>query len=145
MPSVLITGGNGRTARNLIETLFNLPNCPTLRVLVRSGGIEPLKQALPLLASAPHSIVLVDYMDERTLMRAFHDVAIVVHNGPAVHQQEAVRCPLNAVDQVIDKHRKAMATAVIDAAKHAGVRHFILCSVLHPMRTKLVTHKLKLQ
>jgi hypothetical protein len=38
-----------------------------------------------------------------------------------------------------------MATAVIDAAKNAGVRHFVLCSVLHPMRTKLVTHKLKLQ
>jgi len=38
-----------------------------------------------------------------------------------------------------------MGTAVIDAAKKAGVGHFILCSVLHPMRTKLITHELKLQ
>jgi len=128
MPSVLITGGNGRTARHLIEVLLNHPHCPDLRVLVRTGGVEPLKQAFPLLTQPPHAIVLADYMDERTLTPAFRNVSIVIHNGPSVHQQEA-----------------AMATAVVDAAKHAGVRHFILCSVLHPIRTKLVTHKLKLQ
>lgn len=37
-----------------------------------------------------------------------------------------------------------MAISVIEAAKKAGVNFFILCSVLHPMRSKLITHKLKL-
>ncbi|KIJ54053.1 hypothetical protein M422DRAFT_42320 [Sphaerobolus stellatus SS14] len=128
MSCVLITGGNGRTARLLIETLLNHPNCPNLRVLVRPGGYDALKQSFPLLTSSPHEIVLADYMDEPTLAPAFKDVSLVVHNGPSIHQNEA-----------------AMAIGVIEAAKSAGVGHFILCSVLHPMRSKLVTHKLKLQ
>jgi uncharacterized protein YbjT (DUF2867 family) len=88
---LLITGGNGRTARHLIEHLLTHSNCPTLRVLVRSGGVEPLRQAFPLLSQVPHTIVLAEYMDEMTLTHAFQNVTIVIHNGPSVHQQEAVR------------------------------------------------------
>ncbi|GJJ13482.1 hypothetical protein Clacol_007736 [Clathrus columnatus] len=128
MPStVLITGGNGRTARQLIDTLLNHPDCPNLRVLVRPQGVETLKQAYPLLSSPPHSIVQADYMDETNLVPIFQNVSIVVHNGPSIHQNEA-----------------AMAISVIEAARKAGVGFFLLCSVLHPMRSKLVTHKLKL-
>ncbi|KAF8583587.1 NAD(P)-binding protein [Ramaria rubella] len=129
MPSsVLITGGNGRTARHLVEMFLNHPSCPNLRVLVRHGGVDSLQKAFPLLTQTPHAIVVADYMDEATLTPVFRDVSVVIHNGPSVHQNEAV-----------------MAMSVIDAAKNAGVGHFLLCSVLHPMRSKLITHKLKLQ
>ena len=45
-------------------------------------------------------------------------VSVVLHNGPTVHTQEA------------------MSLAVIDVSKEAGVKRFVLCSELHPMRTK---------
>lgn len=89
-PTVLITGGNGRTARQLIDTFLNYPNSPNLRVLVRPQGVEILKKAFPLLSSPPHSIVDADYMDEATLIPAFKGVSIVMHNGPSIHQNEAV-------------------------------------------------------
>jgi nucleoside-diphosphate-sugar epimerase len=92
MSSILITGGNGRTARHLIETLLNQSDCPNLHVLVRPGGAEPLKQAFPLLTQAPHAIIVAAYMDEATLTPAFRNVSMVIHNGPSVHQNEAVRC-----------------------------------------------------
>lgn len=125
--NVLITGGTGRTARQLIDTLLNHPDCPPLRVLVKPQGVETLKESFPLLSSAPHSIFAADYMDEETLNPAFQNVSIVVHNGPSVHQNEV-----------------AMAISVIEAAKKAKVGFFIFCSVLHPMRSKLVTHRMKL-
>jgi uncharacterized protein YbjT (DUF2867 family) len=91
MPVILITGGNGRTARHLIELLLNHPDCPALRVLVRRGGVEPVRQAFPLLTLPPHDILKADYMDERSLTPAFRDATMVIHNGPSVHQQETVR------------------------------------------------------
>ena len=33
---------------------------------------------------------------------------------------------------------------VIDQAKDANVSHFIFCSVLHPVRTKLLNHRIKI-
>lgn len=92
MPSILITGGNGRTAQHLIETLLNQPDCPNLRVLVRPGGAESLRHAFPLLTEAPHAIIVAEHMDEATLIPAFRNVSMVIHNGPSVHQNEAVRC-----------------------------------------------------
>lgn len=88
--SVLITGGTGRTARQLIDTLLNRPDCPPLRILVRPQGVEALRESFPLLFSSPHSIFAADYMDEETLNPAFQDVSIVVHNGPNIHQNEVV-------------------------------------------------------
>lgn len=36
-----------------------------------------------------------------------------------------------------------MGVALIDAAKEAGVKHFVYCSVLFPILTKLLNHKVK--
>jgi uncharacterized protein YbjT (DUF2867 family) len=41
-------------------------------------------------------------------------------------------------------HEDAIGKLVIDEAKSAGVSHFILSSVLHPVRTKLLNHKIKI-
>ncbi|KAJ3009159.1 hypothetical protein NUW54_g2883 [Trametes sanguinea] len=51
---------------------------------------------------------------------------IVFHNGPGFHALET-----------------AMGIALIDAAKKAGVKHFVYCSVLFPVLTKLLNHKAK--
>lgn len=88
--SILITGGTGRTALEIIDTLLSRPDCPPLRILVRPQGVEALKESFPLLTSSPHSIFAADYMDEETLDPAFQDVSIVVHNGPSIHQNEVV-------------------------------------------------------
>ena len=74
-----------------LEALLNRPQCPEIRVLVRPGGYEPLKHSFPLLSSPPHGIIGADYMDEVALAPAFKDVFVVVHNGPSIHQNEAVR------------------------------------------------------
>jgi nucleoside-diphosphate-sugar epimerase len=126
MAPLLLVTSTGRPSRQLISTLLSLPDCPAIRVIARSN--ENIQEHFPpQLRSSPHSIVVADHFQGTAFESAFRNVSIVFHNGPAVHAQEG-----------------AMSLAVIDAAKEAGVRHFVLCSVFHPMRTKLQTHKVKL-
>ena len=73
------------------------------------------------------SVVIADYLEQSSLRSALQGVDVIFHNGPAFHAQET-----------------AMGIAVIDAAKEAGVKHFVYCSVLFPLLTKLMNHKAKL-
>ena len=126
MAPLLLVTSTGRASRHLISALLSLPECPAIRVIARAN--TNIQDTFPLqLRSAPHSIVVADHFQGKEFESAFRGVSIVFHNGPTVHAQE-----------------EAMSLAVIDAAKEAGVRHFVLCSVFHPMRTKLHTHKVKL-
>jgi uncharacterized protein YbjT (DUF2867 family) len=59
--------------------------------------------------------------------RALVDIDIVFHIGPSMHP-----------------HEDAIGKLVIDAAKSAGISHFILSSVLYPFRTKLLNHRIKI-
>lgn len=124
-PLLLITS-TGRAGRHLISMLLSLPECPAIRVIARSNA-NIQESFPPQLRSAPHSVVVADYFQGEAFESAFRGVSVVFHNGPAVHAQE-----------------EAASMAVIDAAKKAGVKHFILCSVFQAMRTKLHTHKVKL-
>jgi nucleoside-diphosphate-sugar epimerase len=126
MAPLLLVTSTGRAGRHLISTLLSLPECPAIRVIARSNA-NIQESFPPQLRSAPNSIVVADHFQGREFESAFRGVSIVFHNGPSVHAQE-----------------EAMSLAVIDAAKEAGVKHFVLCSVFHPMRTKLHTHKVKL-
>lgn len=72
------------------------------------------------------AFVVGDYLEQSTLASAFKGVDIVFYNGPAFHQQET-----------------AMGIAAIDAAKAAGVKHFVFCSVLFPFLDDLLGHKVK--
>jgi nucleoside-diphosphate-sugar epimerase len=126
MAPLLLVTSTGRASRHLISTLLSLPECPAIRVIARSNS-NIQEHFPPQLRSAPHSIVVADHFQGREFESAFRGVSIIFHNGPAVHAQE-----------------EAMSLAVIDAAKEAGIKHFVLCSVFHPMRTKLQTHKVKL-
>ena len=127
--SVLITGANGRTSRHVISALLSSTKCPPLRLLVHSQSSQhKLGSTFPQLLSAPHSIIIADYLKPSTLTPAFDGISTVFHNGPAFLKSEVV-----------------MGIAVIDAAKESGLNpHVIFCSILHPMRTKLLDHKAKL-
>lgn len=122
---ILITGAAGRTSGYVIQALLQSPTKPALRLLVRSSLSAQKVQEKHDVESS--SIVVADYLEQSSLGPALQGVHIVFHNGPAFHSQEA-----------------AMGIAVIDAAKAAGVKHFVYCSVLFPLLTKLVNHKVKL-
>ncbi|KIJ27595.1 hypothetical protein M422DRAFT_37663 [Sphaerobolus stellatus SS14] len=126
MPLTVLVTSTGRICRYVISSLLSLPNCPIIRVLARAH--VDVEKAFPqALRSHPHSIVTIDRFDGRTLEAAFKGAAVVFHTGPLIDPQE-----------------EATSIAMIDAARAAGVGHFVLCSVLHPFRTKLESHKTKI-
>lgn len=127
--TVLITGANGRTSRHVIRTLLSITDCPSLRLLVHSeASLKSLGSTFPQLLTSPHQIVIGDYLRPETLAPAFHGVSVVFHNGPAFHASEAT-----------------MGIAVIEAALESGTNpHVVFCSILHPMRSKIVDNKAKL-
>ncbi|KAJ3543516.1 hypothetical protein NM688_g5845 [Phlebia brevispora] len=127
MVTVLITGAAGRTSGFVIRALLESGAKLDLRLLVRSeAAVERTRAKFPQLKR--HSFVLGDYLEYSTLGPALKGVDIVFHNAPAFHSQET-----------------AMGIAVIDAAKDAGVKHFVYCSVLFPLLHKLLNHEVKLR
>ena len=128
--TVLITGANGRTSRQVIRTLLSTSDCPPLRLLVHSRiSLAKLGSSFPQLLAPPHKIIIADYLKPDTLSPAFDGISVVFHNGPAFHPSEAL-----------------MGIAVIDAAMECGAHpHIVFCSILHPMRSKIVDNKAKLR
>lgn len=126
--TILVTGAAGRTSGFVVRAL--LQGNPAvqpgdLRLLVRSeDAVSKVQSKHPELARS--SFVIGDYLERSTLGPALQGVDIVFHNGPGFHQLEA-----------------AMGIALIDAAKAAGVQHFIYCSVLFPVLSKLLNHDVK--
>lgn len=126
MAPILLVTSTSRVCRQLISTLLSLPDCPAIRVITRSN--VKIQETFPLpLRSAPHSIIVSDHFQGQAFEAAFQGVSIVFHNGSAIHALE-----------------KAMSLAVIDMAKECGVKHFVFCSVFDPVRTKILTHQIKL-
>lgn len=123
--TILITGASGRTSGYVIKTLLATPSPPPLRLFVRSDSA-----AQTLLAAhaglGPTNFARGDLLEASTLPPAVAGVDVVFHNAPAFHPNET-----------------AMGIALIDAAKAARVKHFVYCSVLHPVLTKLLNHKAK--
>ena len=123
--SVLITGASGRTSGYVIQALLATPSPPALRLFVLSdAGAQRVTAAHPGLG--PANFVRGDLLDASTIPAAVAGVDVVFHNAPSFVPNEA-----------------GMGIALIDAAKAAGVKHFVYCSVLHPILTKLVNHKVK--
>ncbi|KAF8574931.1 NAD(P)-binding protein [Ramaria rubella] len=125
MPTLLFTS-IGRPSRHLITVLLSLPDCPSIRVLVRSS-VNVRESLPPPLWSAPHSIVVADDWEGLAFQSAFQGVSTIFHNGTDIHTQE-----------------RFLSMAIIDMAKEAEVKHFVLCSVFHSIRTKIHTHQVKL-
>ncbi|KAI9001261.1 NAD(P)-binding protein [Trametes punicea] len=127
MPTIFISGAAGRTSGFVIRALLQSGSVSPsdLRLLVRSQeSVKKLKDRHPQLPDS--SFAIGDYLEASTLPPALKGVDIVFHNGPAFHALET-----------------AMGIALIDAAKKAGVKHFVYCSVLFPILTKLLNHKAK--
>ena len=127
MPRILVTGAAGRTSGYVIATLLNQSTVKPedLRLLVRSEeAVKRLQARHPQLARG--SFAIGDYLEQSTLAPALDGVDVVFHNAPAFHPMET-----------------GMGIAVIDAAKRAGVKHFVYCSVLFPVLNKLLNHGVK--
>jgi len=126
--TILVTGASGRTSGFVIGALLDgqaAISPSDLRLLVRSeAAIEKLRAKFPQLP--PTSFVIGDFLESSTLPPALEGVDVVFHNAPAFHPLET-----------------AMGIALIDAAKQAGVEHFVYCSVLFSILTKLLNHKIK--
>ena len=129
MTIILVTGAAGRTSGYVINALLASPGFKpeNLRLLVRrEDAVKKLQEKHPQLPAA--SFVIADYLEHSTLGPALQGVDVVFHNAPAMHQLET-----------------AMGISLIDAAKEAGVKHFVYCSVLLPLLSKLLNHAVKLK
>ncbi|KAI0080461.1 NAD(P)-binding protein [Panus rudis PR-1116 ss-1] len=124
--TILITGAAGRTSGYVIERLLASSAQPDIRLLVRSqASAEKVRTRFPTLPQS--AFVIGDFLETHTLPPAVQGVDIVFYNAPAFHPLES-----------------AMGIAMIEAAKESGVKHFVLCSVLFPLLTKLLNHIAKL-
>ena len=126
-PKVLITGATGRTSTAVIQALLDSKFGFNPRFFVRSEeAIERVQTKFPQIQR--DRFLLGNYLEASTLGPALEGIDIVYHNGPSMHSQEV-----------------AMGVAIIDAARDAGVKHFVYCSAIFPLLRKMVNHESKLR
>ena len=114
-----MTAAHGNQGKLLIPRLVAAG--VALRACVRSD-----ESARALRAAGVTDIVVGDMSDPDVLAQAMDGVEKVYYIGPALHPKE-----------------RDMGFAAIDAARAAGVRHFVFSSVLHAIITDLVQHEIK--
>lgn len=117
--TVLVTAANGNQGKWLIPRLVAAGGA--LRACVRTD-----ESARVLRAAGVTDVVVGDLADPDVLACALRGVERVYYVGPALHPDE-----------------RQMGLAAIDAARAAGVRHFVLSSVLHAITTDLIQHEIK--
>lgn len=118
---LLITGAGGKTGQALIRALA--AKGETIRALVRRD-----EQAEAVQALGAYEVIAGDLLDEDAVCRAMEGVRSVYHIPPNVHPDEV-----------------AIGRRVIDAAREAGVTHFVYHSVLHPHTQAMPHHWNKLR
>ena len=116
---ILITAANGNQGKLLVPKL--LATGVAIRACVRSDS-----SAEVLRAAGVTDLVIGDITTPNVLNRAMDGVEKVYHVGPTLHPKE-----------------KELGFAAIDAARAAGVKHFVFSSVLHAITTELVQHEIK--
>lgn len=116
---LLVTAANGNQGKLLVPRLLAAGG--SLRVCVRSD-----ESAQTLRAAGVTDVVVGDITDPEILARAMRGVEKVYYVGPALHPKE-----------------REMGFAAVDAARAAGVQHFVCSSVLHAIITDLVQHEIK--
>ena len=116
---ILVTAANGNQGKWLVPRL--LAAGARLRACVRSeASAEALRR------SGVSDVVVGDITEPDVLARAMAGVATVYHVGPTLNPKE-----------------QELGFAAVDAARAAGVRHFVFSSVLHAILTDLVQHEIK--
>jgi uncharacterized protein YbjT (DUF2867 family) len=117
---ILVTAGFGHQARALIPELAAAGS--KVRALRRSAGGEH-----DVLALGAAEVVVADLADPGVLAAAMEGVRCVYHVGPTAHPRES-----------------EIGVAAVDAARAAGVEHFVYASVLHTRISALYNHHAKL-
>lgn len=119
---ILITSAAGKISKILSPLL--LKNNYNLRAFVHSEQSgQQLKQSLTD-AGGNLEIVVGDLKNLADVKKALVGIDIVFHIGPSMHPCE-----------------DAIGKTVIDETKSAGISHFMLSCLLHPVRTKLLNQK----
>jgi uncharacterized protein YbjT (DUF2867 family) len=116
---ILVTAANGNQGKLLIPRL--LAAGAKVRACVRSA-----QSGEALRAAGVADVVVGDLADPQCLAAAMAEVEIVYHVGPALHPYE-----------------REIGFAAVDAARAAGVKHFVMSSVLHAITTDLIQHEIK--
>ncbi len=116
---IFVTAANGNQGRLLVPRLLTAGH--ELRACVRSK-----ESARALRSAGVADVVVGDLADPALLARAIRGVEQVYYVGPALHPAE-----------------RETGFAAIDAARAAGVQHFVFSSVLHAIITDLVQHEIK--
>ena len=116
---ILVTAANGNQGRLLVPKLLAAGR--PVRACVRSQA-----SAARLRALGAAEVIAGDITEPGVLARAVDGIEKVYHVGPTLHP-----------------HEREMGFVIVDAARAAGVRHFVFSSVLHAITTDLVQHEIK--
>ena len=114
---ILVTSGNGKTARHIIPLLLAKGEC-----------VRSLSSRLPTTTTTRVEAMAGDMNDPNVLLRAVAGVKAVIHIGPTFHPREA-----------------QIGMGMIDAVRDAGIPRFVYISVIHPQIDDLVNHQNKLR
>jgi uncharacterized protein YbjT (DUF2867 family) len=117
---ILITGAGGKTGRNLVKVLSKVER--VCAFVHREEHVSIVK------ALGAEKVIIGDMRDETAIHSAMQDVRSVYHICPNMNPDE-----------------EEMGKLVIDAAREAGVEHFVYHSVLHPQTEKMHHHWGKLR
>lgn len=116
---ILVTAANGNQGKILIPLLLSAG--ADLRACVRSD-----QSADALSAAGVAEVIVGDLSEPGLIARAMDGVDAAYHVGPTLHPKE-----------------REIGFAAVDAARAAGVKHFVMSSVLHSITTDLVQHEIK--
>ena len=116
---ILVTSANGNQGKQLVPKL--LAEGHAVRACVRSEGSAAHLRDLGLA-----EVLVGDLADPAIITRAVDGVTALYHIGPTLHPDE-----------------RQIGFGMIDAAKRAGVGHFVFSSVLHAITTRLIQHEIK--
>ncbi|MBB5577331.1 MULTISPECIES: SDR family oxidoreductase [Rhizobium] len=116
---LLLTAANGNQGKLLLPRL--LKDGFNVRACTRSESSADAIRALGV-----KEVIVGDIAEPDILERAVEGVSRVYHIGPSAHPRE-----------------REMGLRMVDAARQAGVRHFVFSSVLHPIISDLVQHEIK--
>lgn len=116
---ILVTSANGNQGRRLVPMLLAAGH--QVRACVHTQASADRLQSLGV-----QEILVGDLADPAFVKRAVRGVASVYHVGPTLHPAE-----------------RAIGLSMVDAAREAGVGHFVLSSVLHAITSDLIQHGFK--
>jgi uncharacterized protein YbjT (DUF2867 family) len=124
---ILITCAAGKIS-NVLSPLL-LKNGYNLRAFVHSEESGRwLQETLGAFVDGGNlEIFTGDLENSSDVRKALEGINIVFHIGPSMHP-----------------HEDSIGKIIIDESKSARVSHCILSSVLHPIRTKLLNHRIKI-